>query len=214
MEPPVDTICAALAELDTVRAPAFERTFEYVDDAGKVIGVNGVSARPSLEVFERLAQVVEDLRVDELDRSVRCQNRNESGNPVDDIVESELALHSALVTASFLTPKLASVRPDVRSRETFKRVFGVWSETIRNADARHLSQILDLLAEDNRLNALLRRVEIATYHPHLGLLRPERCEGGHHTVYAGRREADVVMTSMFMGVNSKCAHQVRPPRTR
>ena len=47
-------------------------------------------------------------------------------------------------------------------------------------------------------NALLRRVEIATYHPHLGLLRPERCEGGHHTVYAGRREADVVMTSMFM----------------
>jgi len=136
MEPPVDAICAALAELDIVRAPAFERTFEYVDDAGKVIGVNGVSARPSLEVFERLAEVVEDLRVDELDRSVRCQNRNESGNPVDDIVESELALHSALVTASFLTPKLASVRPDVRSRETFKRVFGVWSETIRDADAR------------------------------------------------------------------------------
>jgi len=38
MEPPVDAICAALAELDIVRAPAFERTFEYVDDAGKVIG--------------------------------------------------------------------------------------------------------------------------------------------------------------------------------
>jgi hypothetical protein len=60
-------------------------------------------------------------------------------------------------------------------------------------------------------NALLRRVEIATYHPHLGLLRPERCEGGHHTVYAGRREADVVMTSMFMRVSSNCAHHVRPP---
>jgi hypothetical protein len=58
---------------------------------------------------------------------------------------------------------------------------------------------------------LLRRVEIATYHPHLGLLRPERCEGGHHTVYAGRREADVVMTSMFIRVNLRCAHQVRPP---
>src|SRR5262249_61694564 len=32
---------------------------------------------------------------------------------------------------------------------------------------------------------------------HLGLLRPERCEGGHRTVYAGRREADVVMTSIW-----------------
>jgi hypothetical protein len=30
---------------------------------------------------------------------------------------------------------------------------------------------------------------------HLGLVRPERCEGdGHRTVYLGRREADVVMT--------------------
>jgi hypothetical protein len=55
--------------------------------------VNGVGARPPLELFERLAEVVKDLLVDELDRSVRCQNRNESGNPVDDVVESELALH-------------------------------------------------------------------------------------------------------------------------
>ena len=98
--------------------------------------VNGVSARPPLELLERLAEVVEDLLVDELDRSVRCQNRNESGNPVDDVVESELAVHGALVTASFLTPKLASVRRDVRSRKTFTKVFGMWSETIRDANAR------------------------------------------------------------------------------
>jgi hypothetical protein len=42
---------------------------------------------------------------------------------------------------------------------------------------------------------LLARVEITTYNPHLGLLRPEHGEDGHHTVYAGRREADVVTTS-------------------
>jgi len=100
---------------------AFECTLEYVDDVGKVVGVNGVSARPSLEFLERLAEVVEDLLVDELDRAVRCQNRNESGNPVDDVVESELALHGALVAASLLTPKIASVRPDVRSRETSRK---------------------------------------------------------------------------------------------
>ena len=40
-------------------------------------------------------------------------------------------------------------------------------------------------------------MQIAADNPHLGLLRPERCEGGHRTVYAGRREADVVMTSFW-----------------
>jgi hypothetical protein len=45
-------------------------------------------------------------------------------------------------------------------------------------------------------NRLLGGVQIAAYNPHLGLLRPERCEAGHRTVYAGRREADVVMTSV------------------
>jgi hypothetical protein len=40
-------------------------------------------------------------------------------------------------------------------------------------------------------------MQIAAYNPHLGLLRPERCEGGHRIVYAGRREADVVMTSCW-----------------
>src|SRR5260370_14945813 len=108
---------------------------KYVDDVGKVVGVNGVSARPPLEFFERLAEVVEDLLVDELHSSVRCQNCNESGNPVDDVVASELAVHGALVTASFLTPKIASVRPDVRRRETFEKVCGMSSEGIRDTDA-------------------------------------------------------------------------------
>jgi hypothetical protein len=44
-------------------------------------------------------------------------------------------------------------------------------------------------------NRLLARMEITSYNSHRGLLRPERCEGGHRTVYAGRREADIVMTS-------------------
>jgi hypothetical protein len=97
--------------------------------------VNGVSARPPLEFFERLAEVVQDRLVDELDGSVRCQNRNESGNPVDDVVEGELAVHGALVTASFMTPTIASVRSDVRSRETFEKGYGMSSEGIRDADA-------------------------------------------------------------------------------
>ena len=46
-------------------------------------------------------------------------------------------------------------------------------------------------------DGLLTRVQIATYNLRLGLLRPERCEDGYRTVYAGRREADVVMTSLW-----------------
>ena len=43
---------------------------------------------------------------------------------------------------------------------------------------------------------------------------PRPPSDGRRTVYADRLEIDVVMTSMFIGVNSKCAHQVRPPLSR
>src|SRR5271169_1674273 len=42
---------------------------------------------------------------------------------------------------------------------------------------------------------LLASVQIASYNSHLGLLRSEHCWGEHRTVYSGRREADIVMTS-------------------
>jgi len=63
-------------------------------------------------------------------------------------------------------------------------------------------------------NRLLARMYIATDQSHLGLLQSERGERGRRTVYACRSEADVVMTSMCVRVNSKCAHQVRPPVDR
>src|SRR6202050_5428271 len=39
-------------------------------------------------------------------------------------------------------------------------------------------------------------MQITSYNPHLGLLRSEHCWGEHRTVYSGRSEADVVMTSI------------------
>src|SRR5271169_5727562 len=42
---------------------------------------------------------------------------------------------------------------------------------------------------------LLASMQVTSYNPHLGLLRSEHCWGEHRTVYSGRREADVVMTS-------------------
>jgi hypothetical protein len=43
---------------------------------------------------------------------------------------------------------------------------------------------------------LLASIEVTSYNPHLGLLRSEHCWGKHRAVYSGRREADVVMTSI------------------
>src|ERR1700685_2065995 len=43
---------------------------------------------------------------------------------------------------------------------------------------------------------LLASVQITSYNLHLGLLRSEHCWGEYRTVYSGRREADVVMTSI------------------
>src|SRR5271155_5135685 len=43
---------------------------------------------------------------------------------------------------------------------------------------------------------LLASVQITSYNSHLGLLRSEHCWGEHRTVYSGRSEADVVMTSI------------------
>src|SRR6202034_4732155 len=43
---------------------------------------------------------------------------------------------------------------------------------------------------------LLASMKIASYNSHLGLLRSEHCWGEHRTVYSGRSEADVAMTSL------------------
>src|SRR5438309_4337696 len=61
---------------------------------------------------------------------------------------------------------------------------------------------------------LLASVKITSYNSHLGLLRPERCEGGHRTVYAGRREADVVMTSLSGRMDSRSAPAGTDSRAR
>jgi hypothetical protein len=39
-------------------------------------------------------------------------------------------------------------------------------------------------------------MQVTSYNLHLGLLRSEPCWGEHRTVYSGRRQADVVMTSI------------------
>src|SRR5277367_4598965 len=59
-------------------------------------------------------------------------------------------------------------------------------------------------------HGLLASVQITSYNLHLGLLRSEHCWGEHRTVYSGRSEADVVMTSIrsfaFSEYSEPCTH--------
>ena len=63
----------------------------------EIVWVNGVCARPLSQFFKGLAEVVLNLAVDNLDRSIRCQDRDKRGNAVDDLAECEFVLHSAIL---------------------------------------------------------------------------------------------------------------------
>jgi hypothetical protein len=52
--------------------------------------MNGVGARPALQFFERLAELVEYLAVDGLDRPVRCQDGDEGRDAVDHLAKRQL----------------------------------------------------------------------------------------------------------------------------
>src|SRR6202453_2069692 len=60
---------------------------------------------------------------------------------------------------------------------------------------------------------LLASMQITSYNPHLGLLRSEHCWGQHRTVYSGRREADVVMTSIREVTENALAKSASSPTT-
>ena len=63
----------------------------------EIVWVNGVCARPLSQFFESLAEVLLNLAVDGLDRAIRCQDRDQRGNAVDDLAQCEVVLHSAIL---------------------------------------------------------------------------------------------------------------------
>jgi hypothetical protein len=73
--------------------------------------VNDVRARPLLQFVERLAEVVQNLAVDEFDLSLRGLDRKEGGNPVDHLAKCEFVLHRPLQRRCFAPRWLVYVPP-------------------------------------------------------------------------------------------------------
>ncbi len=57
LEPPVHAIGTPLAELEKIRLPGFDRAPPRVDDARKVIRMDGVAGGPILQFIGRLAEI-------------------------------------------------------------------------------------------------------------------------------------------------------------
>src|ERR1700730_9759584 len=92
LEPPVHTIGTPLAELNSIRLAGFDRVRPRVNDARKIIRMNGVAGRPVLQVLRRLAEIFQGLPVEQLDLACRVERTHEPRNALDDQPKAFLTL--------------------------------------------------------------------------------------------------------------------------
>jgi len=109
--------------------------------------VNSVCARPPLQFFECLAEVIQDLTVDEFDLSIRCEDRKESGNPVDDLPKSEIVLHRDFFDGAL------STQGSVVYARSVRRVRAGRSKWLRGIGGAERARTVDLLSAIQRASA-------------------------------------------------------------
>src|SRR5262245_47885273 len=64
---------------------------------GKVIRMNGSDCCPVLQLFQRPARILEDLAIDGFDLTIRGQDPNQPGYPVDCRAQTSLAFTQRLL---------------------------------------------------------------------------------------------------------------------
>src|SRR6516165_3648518 len=64
---------------------------------GKVIRMNGSRCGPVLQLFQRPARILEDLAIDGFDLTIRGQDPNQTGYPVDCRAQTSLAFTQRLL---------------------------------------------------------------------------------------------------------------------
>jgi hypothetical protein len=84
LEPAVRTIGTPLAELKSVRLPCFDRVPSRVDHTRKIIRVDSFVRGPMLQLLNRLAEIFQDLTVEEFHLAGGTQGTYKPRNGVDD----------------------------------------------------------------------------------------------------------------------------------
>src|SRR5258705_6675824 len=82
LKPAVHAIGTLLAKLVKIRLPGFDRLPPCVDHAGKVIRMDSFGGVPILQFFSGLAEVIQQLTVEELHLTRRAQGAHEPGNVI------------------------------------------------------------------------------------------------------------------------------------
>src|SRR6266446_4503519 len=84
LEPAVHAIGSTLTKVIRIRLPGFDRVPPRVEQARKVIRMNGVAGGPILQFLSRLAEIFQDLAVEKFHLACRTHGTYKPRNGVDD----------------------------------------------------------------------------------------------------------------------------------
>src|SRR5580658_6858340 len=76
LEPAIYAIGTPLTEFKNVRLPGFDRALPRIDHARKVFRMDSVASAPILQFLSRLAEIFQNLPVEEFDLACRTQGTN------------------------------------------------------------------------------------------------------------------------------------------
>ncbi|OLE63219.1 MAG: hypothetical protein AUG04_06295 [Deltaproteobacteria bacterium 13_1_20CM_2_69_21] len=84
LEPAVHTVGSTLTKLIRIRLPGFDRVLPRVEQARKVIRMDGVAGGPILQFLGRLAEIFPDLAVEKFHLACRTHGAYKPRNGIDD----------------------------------------------------------------------------------------------------------------------------------
>ena len=76
LEPAIHAIGAPLAEFKNIRLPGFDRASPRINRTREVFWMDSVASAPILQFLSRLAEIFQDLPVEEFDLASRAQGTN------------------------------------------------------------------------------------------------------------------------------------------
>src|SRR5262245_51119933 len=95
VKPPIHAVRPTDAMFEVVRLAVPDRLRPRGDHARKVVGVDGIARRPVPEFLERLAEVVEEVVINECDVAIARGDGDQAGDAVDDLTKRKVLLHKA-----------------------------------------------------------------------------------------------------------------------
>ena len=122
LEPSIDAIGAPTTVLNRIDLARFDGLCQSLNHAGKVIRMNGIDEGPVLQILICLAEILQDLAIEELDLARCAQRSYEPRNVVDDLPPGHFPRAQA-----FLSPlAILDIQIDSVPFDDFPRFVSQW----------------------------------------------------------------------------------------